>query len=138
MGTKKLMAAPCLQEELADDELGYGLVKLGCPIRALLLYLSVFSLGLMKFFREDLCSLLPGGEISVYHHFEGLVEKRLRVSNCGIKLACYPPAVSMVPGVPQDRDPLFLPLQRINLPPFCGLWEGQSLGCRGVEGIWSI
>lgn len=59
MGVKKLMEALCLQEEFAAAELGCSMMELGCSTGAP--YLSVFFLGLIRFFREDLCHLLLGG-----------------------------------------------------------------------------
>lgn len=62
MGPTQGMEAPCLQEELAAGELGYIMMDLGHSIGATSdISFSLFFLGLTGFFREDLCSLLPGG-----------------------------------------------------------------------------
>lgn len=117
------MDAVGLQEELAGDELGYSLIGAG-PFHWGSSDRSVhfFVLGLIRFFREDLCNRLPGRSRSVSLHCEGLV-KRPRVSNCGMKLALYP-----FTTVPDAVQGFYSAENKICLLLWAG--EGQSLGCR--------
>lgn len=84
-GPPKVKEALCWQGELAANELGHSVVELGHSLGALLIWLSVFFLGL-TYASEKTCAIfwLPNKKRSAYHYFAGPFEKRIRVLNYGI------------------------------------------------------
>ena len=102
MGPPKVKEALCWQEEFAADELGCRVVELDHSTGALLIYLSVFFLGLTYASEKTYAIFcLQDKERSAYHYFAGPFEKSVRVLNWNLHTILFLSVWSLMP--PRQR-----------------------------------